>query len=262
MYPNRCDNEAFIQERIDMTNMNAWLAKQNEKNPEYAYKMFQVFLTATLKTITLRPKMNRFIANKNLYQRNEVSAAFTIKKQFSDKSEEALAFIHAKDDDTIHTIHDEMYRQISSVRDEGKDDQSTENMNFVAKLPRFLIKFVGVVVRFLDRHGWMPQSVVATDPYQSSCVLSNVGSIHVKSGYHHMTNWGTTSVFILIGEMKNRPVWDDEGNMKMIPALDFGMTIDERVADGYYYSKTVRLLKHLLENPELLELPLNEKVEY
>lgn len=38
--------------------------------------------------------------------------------------------------------------------------------------------------------------------------------------------------------------------------------IDERIADGYYYSKTVRLLRTLLENPELLELPLREAVEY
>ena len=44
--------------------------------------------------------------------------------------------------------------------------------------------------------------------------------------------------------------------------MDLGLTIDERIADGYYYSKTVRLLKKLLENPQLLEKPLDEKVEY
>ena len=41
-----------------------------------------------------------------------------------------------------------------------------------------------------------------------------------------------------------------------------GLTIDERLADGYYYSKTIRLLKKLLENPELLETPANQEVEY
>ena len=35
-----------------------------------------------------------------------------------------------------------------------------------------------------------------------------------------------------------------------------------RIADGYYYAKTIRLLKKLLENPVLLETPANEKVEY
>ena len=41
-----------------------------------------------------------------------------------------------------------------------------------------------------------------------------------------------------------------------------GITLDERIADGYYYSKSIRLLKHLLQNPELLELPANQEVEY
>ncbi len=45
-------------------------------------------------------------------------------------------------------------------------------------------------------------------------------------------------------------------------SIDLGLTIDERLADGYYYSRTVRLLRTLLENPELLELPLDEEVKY
>ena len=54
-----------------------------------------------LKTIMLRPQMNRFIANWKLWQRNDITAAFTIKKQFYDESEEALAVIKAKPDDTL-----------------------------------------------------------------------------------------------------------------------------------------------------------------
>ena len=41
--------------------------------------------------------------------------------------------------------------------------------------------------------------------------------------------------------------------MTMRETLDLGLTIDERLADGYYYSKSVRLLKYLLEHPEELE---------
>ena len=48
----------------------------------------------------------------------------------------------------------------------------------------------------------------------------------------------------------------------MVESVDLGLTIDERLADGYYYSKTIQLLKHLLENPELLEEDLNKKVEF
>ena len=261
MYPNRCDNEAFLTERIDLTNINAFLERKNAGNTEYAYNLFQIMVTALLKVITLRPKMNRFIANKTIYQRKEVSAAFTVKKEFSDDGGEALAFIHAKDGDNINTIHDEIFRQVSFCRSEEKDP-STAAMDVIQKTPRMLIQLVGGFARFLDRHGWMPQSVIATDPYYASAVLTNLGSIQLHTGYHHLTNWGTTSVFCVIGERKKRPFYDDEGNVSMRDSIDLGLTIDERIADGYYYSKTVRLLRKLLENPELLEQPLNEKVDF
>ncbi len=261
MYPNRCDNEAFLSELIDLTNAEAYLARKNAENPEYKYNLFQLIVTAVLKTITLRPQLNRFIANYNLYQRNEVTAAFTIKKVFKDESDEGLAFIHSKPDDTIDSIHNEIYRQVHYVRKEGKD-QSTESMDFLQKIPLFLKKTLGRVARFLDRHGWMPQSVIATDPFQSSVVLANLGSIKLHSGYHHLTNWGTTSVFCIIGEKKPRMFRYADGTEELRESVDIGLTIDERISDGFYCSRSVQLLHHLLENPELLERPLSEPVEF
>lgn len=261
LYPNRCDNEAFISEQIDLTAIDAYLEKKNASNPEYKYNLFQLIVTAMLKTIQLRPKMNYFIANKNLYSRNEISASFVVKKQFADHGGEALAFIHAKENFTLEDVHSEIYRQVSFCRSDKKDS-STASMDIFNKMPRFVSKSIVAFIRFLDRHGWVPKSLIATDPYYSSVVLTNLGSVKMHSGYHHLTNWGTNSVFLAIGEIKKRPYFDDGGHVTMKNSVDLGLTIDERIADGYYYSKTVRLLRKLLENPELLETPLNEEVEY
>ncbi|MBO4264740.1 MAG: 2-oxo acid dehydrogenase subunit E2 [Clostridia bacterium] len=262
LYPNRCDNEAFISERIDLTNLKAYLDKKNYEGIPYKYTLFLVIVAATLKTLTLRPKMNRFIANKSTYQRNEVSASFVVKKIFSDKGEEGLAFIHSKPDDTIDTIYKEVFKQVSKCRDGKEKDTSSDAMDTFTKLPRFISRTAVAFICRLDKHGWVPNSLIATDPYYSSVVLTNLGSIKLHSGYHHLTNWGTNSVFCAIGERKIRPFTDENGNIDMRDSIDIGLTIDERLADGYYYSKTVRLLKKLIVNPELLELPLSEEVEY
>lgn len=262
IYPNRCDNEAFISETIDLTNINKYLETKNYDGIDYKYNLFQVIVTSLLKMITLRPKMNRFIANGNFYQRNEISASFVVKKLFSDNGAESLAFIHAKDDDTIDTIHNEIYRQVSYCKKEDTVDSSTDSMDLFNKMPRFLSKAIIHQVMHLDKHGWVPSSFIETDPYYSSCVISNLGSIKLKSGYHHLTNWGTCSMIVLIGEIKDRPFYNEDGTYEMRPSVDLGMTIDERLADGYYYSKSVKLLKKLLENPELLEKPFIEPVEF
>lgn len=261
IYPNRCDNEAFISENIDLTNINKYLKKKNKKGIEYKYNLFQILVTALMKTIALRPKLQRFIVNGNFYQRYELTSSFVVKKLFADSGSEALAFIHFKDNDNIDTIHEKIYKEISTQRSE-KIDSTTENMDILNKLPRFISKTAIHFIMWLDKHGWVPKSMIANDPYYSTAVLSNLGSIKMKSGYHHLTNWGTCSIIMLIGEITKKPVYDSKGNVKMVDTVDLGITLDERLADGYYYAKSIRLLKYLLQHPELLEKDLIEEVDY
>ena len=260
LYPNRCDNEAYISERVDLTAIKAYIEKKN-KTADFKYTYFHIVVAALIKTITLRPKLSRFIVNGNFYQRNEVSASFVVKKQFSDHAAEALAMLHAKPADTMETIHNYIRDQVTDCRSE-KVDSSTESMDTFNKLPRWMSKTGVKFVMWLDKHGWVPSSLIETDPYYSSVVISNLGSIKLKCGYHHLTNWGTCSMFCIIGEKKMSPFYDETGKVEMRETLDLGLTIDERLADGYYYSKSVRLLKYLLEHPEELEKPMNAEVDY
>ncbi|MBR4057607.1 MAG: 2-oxo acid dehydrogenase subunit E2 [Oscillospiraceae bacterium] len=260
LYPNRCDNEAYISETIDLTALNAYIAKKNETETDFRYTLFHCVVAALAKTIILRPKLNRFVANCNFYQRNDVRLSFVVKKQFSDSAAEALAVLNAKEGDTLQTVHDYIREQVTFCRSE-KTDSSTESMDMFNKLPRFVSKTAVKFICWLDKHGWVPASLIETDPYYTSCVISNLGSIKLKCGYHHLTNWGTCSLFCVIGEKKLRPIHDENGAVEMRETLDLGLTIDERLADGYYYSKSVRLLKKLLQEPELLEKPFGEKIE-
>lgn len=261
LYPNRCDNEAFISERIDLAPIYEYLEQKNAASPLYKYNLFQIIVTVLVKTLTLRPKMNRFIVNSNFYQRNEVSAAFVVKKLFSDSGAEALAFLHTVGEDNIDSIHSKIYEQVSSCRSD-KVDSSTESMDILNKLPRCISKTAVRFIMWLDKHGWVPKSMTATDPYYSSVVISNLGSIKMKSGYHHLTNWGTCSMICLIGEIKDTPSFDADGKVTMRPTVDIGLTIDERLADGYYYAKSKRLMRKLFANPKLLEQQLDSEVEY
>ena len=262
IYPNRADNEAYIAERVNLEPIKAYLAKKNVEGIPFKYTFFHVILTALVKTVTLRPKLNRFYANENYYQRNKVTAGFVIKKEFSDGSEEAMALLEAKPDATIDTIHEEIRRQVQATRNEQKMNTTDNSMDILNKLPRFLSKAAIRFIRWLDRHGWCPDFLIGDDPNYSSVFLSNLGSIRLRSGYHHLTNWGTSSLFCIIGEKKWTPLYDQNGLVEMRETVDLGLTVDERIADGYYYSKSIRLFKYLLEHPELLEQPLNTEVEY
>ena len=262
IYPHRADNEAYIAERVNLEPIKAYLAGKNVEGIPFKYTFFHVILTALVKTVTLRPKLNRFYANENYYQRDKVTAGFVIKKEFSDGSEEAVALLEAKPDATIDTIHQEIYQRVHATRNEQKKNTTDNSMDILNKLPRFLSKAVIRFIRWLDRHGWCPDVLIGDDPNYSSVFLSNLGSIKLRSGYHHLTNWGTCSLFCVIGEKKWTPLYDAHGLVEMRETVDLGLTVEGRIADGYYYSKSIRLFKYLLEHPALLEQPMNAEVEY
>lgn len=261
LYPNRADNEAFISDTIDLTNVEAYLAKKNAEHPEQPYKLFQVILAAIVKAVTLRPKLNRFIQGNRTYQRNVLTAAFVVKKQFADEAHEALAFLSFDKSANMDSIHTKLLEEVQVCRSEQLDN-STAGMDALTKLPRFLLRFIMWILRRLDYFGRVPNFLIKTDPNYASVFLSNLGSIKMQAGYHHLNNWGTNSLFVTIGECKKRPVYFEDGTSEVRSTVDIGLTIDERIADGYYYSGTMRLLKHLLQNPELLELPAGEPVDW
>lgn len=259
MYPDRCDNQAFFTFKIDLTNLNAYLAKKNADNPEYKYNMFQCVVAAALKTIFLRSKLSIFIHNRKMYRRNEVSAAFTVKQEFADNGGEVLAFLHAKPEWTIDDVHNEIHRQLLKLKTKGYADESTSIMDKLNKAPKWITRpLIGGICR-LEKKGLIPPALVETDPYHSSIVLANLGSIGLPNGYHHLTNWGTTSMFLLIGTIGRLPFYEND-NVTFRDGVEIGFTVDERIADGFYFARSIKMLQLFLDQPELLERPMNEKL--
>lgn len=260
--PKRADNEAFISVDIDLRPMNAYLEKLNEGRTEDKYTFFHLVSAAVGKAFILRPKMNRFIVGGKLYQRREVTVAFVVKKQFDDRAEEALVFFRYDPKETLESYHGKIMGEIRKGRSDEEKDTSTGAMDVITKLPQWMISGIVKGVLWLDKHGWAPEFLIGSDPNHAAIFLSNLGSIGLEAGYHHLVNWGTNSCFVVIGKKHLKMDYDSEGREDLHEVLPLGITLDERIADGYYYSGTVALVKELLAHPELLEMPADTPVEY
>ncbi len=257
--PKRTDNEAMMSEEIDLAAVEEYVARKNADDPDFKYTFFHVIAAAIAKTVALRPKMNRFYAGDRYYERRDVSLSFVVKKEFADGGDEALAIIKLdrNGDAPIEQIYREVRKVVKSVRTEVKTDSTTAQMGIFLKMPRPLLRFVMRTLRWLDYHGWYPKALMDIDPYYTSVFISNLGSIGMQAQYHHLTNWGTNSFFVIIGRKRTvQPGTPEEHDV-----VPLGLTIDERIADGYYYSKSIRLLKYLLAHPDLLDRPAAEEVD-
>ncbi|MBO7148480.1 MAG: 2-oxo acid dehydrogenase subunit E2 [Clostridia bacterium] len=260
----RTQNEAVMNELVDMTAVLEYVNRKNADSPEFKYTIFHVICAAVAKTVALRPKLNYFIMNRKYYERNNISLAFTVKKKFVDTSPEALAIVKLdKDSDAspMESVYSQVKKVVCHVKKDDQNDGATDFMGLLTKIPSFVLRFVVKLMYFLDRHGWLPMDLIKVDPYHTTVFLSNLGSIKMSATYHHLAEWGTNSFFMLIGEMKKRSFYDENGNVEIKDALELGMTIDERIADGLYFINSIKILKKLLSDPELLERPINEPVE-
>lgn len=260
--PNRADNEAYINVEIDLRPLEKYLEKKNEGLTEDKYTFFHLISAAIAKAFVLRPRMNRFICNNKVYQRKNVSVAFVVKKKFDDHSEEGLAFLEYDPKDTLDSFHEKIMKVIHQTRKEGANDTSSNAMEIITKLPQFLINLIVKTVLWLDKHGWAPDALIGSDPNHAAIFLTNLGSIGLPGGYHHLVNWGTNSCFVVLGKKYLKMDYDKDGNGDLHEVIPVGITLDERIADGYYYSGTVALVQELLAHPELLELPADAPVEY
>lgn len=264
LLPNRADNEAVLNEKIDLTEIMKYVDEKNGDNPEFKYTIFHVLCACVAKVMTLRPRMNYFYSGKRLYEKKDLSMAFVVKKRFADNSLETLAilkFDRESEASPIEQLYEKVKKIVYGVRREGQQDGGTDIMDALKKMPRWVLRIFVRLLNFLEFHGWLPSAFLEVDPYHASVFLSNLGSIKMNANYHHLANWGTNSFFIVIGEKHKEAVVNADGSTSIKDVLELGITIDERIADGVYFAKSVRLLRELVKNPWLLEEPLKTPVE-
>jgi len=260
VWPRRTDNEAFISELLDLTNVDKYIEEKNKNNTNNRISIFTIYLAVLGKAFLNRPKMNRFYRNGRLYERYKVSIGFIVKKKMTDDGDEALARVYIDPEDTIDTLALKIKQEIEACRSD-KLDKSSDDLRILMKFPHFIGKLVMNIIKLIDKKSAVPESISASDLFFNSIVVSHLGSIKLHAGYHHLSNWGTNSFFTTLGEKKIRPFYDKDGNMTLKDSIDIGMTIDERIADGFYYSRTISLMKKYLNNPQLLERPFLDKKE-
>ena len=65
-----------------------------------------------------------------------------------------------------------------------------------------------------------------------------------------------------MGQIHKSKIIDENGKEKIIDVCDFGVNMDERIADGYYFAKSIKLLEYILDNPKLLEEKADERIKF
>ena len=91
-------------------------------------------------------------------------------------------------------------------------------------------------------------------------IVSNLGSIGCGAIFHNINDFGNSSSLLTMGEIKDEEIITGK-TREVRKICEWGMNFDERIADGYYFAKSAKVLQYLLSHPELLEEPASKTVE-
>lgn len=260
--PNRSVSDVYINQKMDLTELAKYIEKQKKSDSKVTY--FHAFLTAIAKTVYNRPKLNYFIANRHLYEHDKIVLSFVAKVSFDDHAEEMMVMIPIEKNDTIFTIGDKIRKKVDHFRKakSEKIDKKGANsaIDILAKLPNIIrVPLVGCL-KWTDKKGILPVSLAEDNLYYSTMIVSNLGSIGCGAIHHNITDFGNSSSLLTMGEIKDGEIIID-GKKQVKKLCEWGMNFDERIADGYYFAKSAKILQYLLSHPEELEKPASEKIE-
>lgn len=222
--------------------------------------VFNIIVAALMQTCYRRPALNRFVAGRRLYEHPYFEAAYVVKQSLTDEGVESVAKIRVDENDTVLTIAQRMRESNGAIQAEKEKDDD-KLIRFFAKMPSFLIRISAAVLRFLDFYGFLPRSLQDILPFFSSIFISHLGSLGADAPFHHLYEFGTNSIFLTIGRTYDVPYQTKDGGVEWKKSIDLAFTIDERICDGFYLIKSLKLLEQFLLKPELLLHPAKEELD-
>jgi len=258
--PNRCDSDVYLNQKFDVTKLVEYVEKKKKKGENITY--FHAFVTALGKVMYNRPQLNRFVANRHVYLHNELIISFVAKISFDDKSEEMMLMVPIENNDNIFSISKKIKDMVDRIRSKKGVHKEGANsaIDIVGKLPNIIRVPVVGILKWMDQRDMLPKDLIKDNLYYSSLIVSNLGAIKCGAIYHNLTNFGTASSLATMGEIKDEVVVI-KGKKEIRKIVEFGVNLDERIADGYYMAKALQLLQYFFDNPEMLEEDIAAKFE-
>ena len=211
-----------------------------------------VVMSAFIRTMRDYPELNRFVVNRKIYQRNEIAVGMVV-LQPGENGHGTMSKMYFDENNTIYEVNDIINKYVEENRQTPKSNGTEKMIKFLLSMPGILP--VGVALfKWLDKHGLLPKAIIDMSPFHMSFGITNLASIRTNHIYHHCYEFGTTSIFLAMGNLREVPhrKGDDIVFEKCMP---IGVTMDERIASGSYFATAFRKMRTYLRNPELLETP-------
>lgn len=256
----------IMSKRMDSMNMTTidipyepikeYINKKRKENIHISH--MALILAAYVRTMAEFPELNRFIVNKRIYARNEIAVGMVV-LQSLESHEGTMSKMYFEITDTVFDINNKINSYVNENRESPENNGTEKIMKILLSVPGLVN--VGVVAfKILDKFGLLPKAIIDMSPFHMSLGITNLASIRTNHIYHHCYEFGTTSIFMAMGNLREIPKRKGD-EITLVKTMPIGVTMDERICSGSYFASAFRVMKKYLANPELLESPPEKIVQ-
>lgn len=242
-------NESIVyhEQVIDVTKTLRFIDEWNQTH-DNKITVFHVIMGGIARGMIARPGLNRFVSGGNTYQRNKVEISFAAKKQIKDYSALVTVKLEFPPRETFPDLVERLH---ASVKDSRKDTLKPvdKELKLLLKIPGFLLGFLVGLVKVFDRWNLLPGVFIKNDPMFASIFVANLGSVGIDRTWHHLYEYGTVSLFCVIGTVAKRVVPDENDQPVVRPHVRLRFAFDERINDGHYCAASLAIMREYVENP-------------
>ena len=253
----RYDAQNMITINVPIAPMHDYINSKRKDGIRISH--LSLVLAAYLRTVAEYPHLNRFIGGSNhrIYAHKDFSVAMVVLRPGTVGGTSVK--LHFDYTDTIFDVNRKIEEAINDNRGADSSNNLDKFMGTLLKVPG-LVRVAVALLRFLDRHGWIPASICEISPFHASLLITNLASIRTNHIFHHVYEFGTTSVGMAMGNPRLVPKIH-HGEVIFERCMPIGVVMDERIASGSYFALAFRRLRQYLADPTLLEVP-PETVKY
>ena len=243
-----------LSDSVEVTGLEQWLRVKRAEGWA-GLGFLHLMIAAYVRTVSMRPAVNRFVAGRRFYARHEVQVVMNVKRSTSSDATVTSVKVSFSPSDTVFDV----YRQISAAVDGVKAnvaDSEPENIaKTVRKVPRPFVRLLAALARALDYFDWMPKSWLEASPFHASVSVLDLGSLGIVPAACPLSDIGTVSCAVSFGAKRKVREVNADGEWEERHFVDYCLSCDGRIADSYYFASAAKCLKYFLKNPVHLELP-------
>ena len=252
--PYRYDASNSVTVDIDLDLMQDYIRKCRKKGINMSH--MSIIIAGALRIASQNPVLNRFVMNRKIYARNHFCVSFVTLQP--GKTSDTVNKLYFNLDDDIFTVNRKVQEAIERTQQPTSQNALDKLMASLVRIP-FLVGAVVGVLKFIDKYFTLPFSIINASPFHTSLFITNLASIRTNAIYHHLYEFGTTGIFISMGQPERRIEKNGE-TVEEKKIMPLGIVTDERIANGHYYGRCFRELNRYYKNPELLEVPPEQVV--